>query len=109
MNKRRSLKEAKLSLFLFSDAFPRGDQWKRVCFVPVAGHFAGKKLLLVLVRGATRGNVLPLSLYFISGKKMSWRGAVKLRLSLGRGPCLQRYEFWLPLNKQPTSFSLFHL
>lgn len=71
MNKRRrSLKEAKLSLFLFSDAFPRGDQWKHVCFVPVAGHFAVKKLILVLVLGVTQGSgILDLSLYFISGKK----------------------------------------
>lgn len=47
-----------------------------------------KKLFLVLVLEVTRGSgILDLSLYFISGKKKKlWRGAVKLRLSLGRGP-----------------------
>lgn len=48
-----------------------------------------KKLFLVLVLEVTWGSgILDLSLYFISGekKKKLWRGAVKLQLSLGRGP-----------------------
>lgn len=45
-----------------------------------------KKLFLVLALGVTWGNdILDLSLYCISGKKL-WRGAVKLQLSLGRAP-----------------------
>lgn len=70
MNRRRSLKEAKLSLFLFSDALPYGDGWKQVCFVPVADRFAGKKIFFVLVLGVIRGNhILDTYLYFISGRK----------------------------------------
>lgn len=75
-----------MSLFLFSDALPCGDEWKQVCFVPVADHFAGKKKKnYVLVLGVTWGNdILDPYLYFISGTKccercckimvISWEG-----------------------------------
>lgn len=71
MNKKiKSLKEAKLPLFLFSGTFPHRDHWKHICIVPVSGHSAEKSLFLVLVLGAAKGsNILDLSLCFISGEK----------------------------------------